>query len=142
MHTLDELELLARHWSNIFGKALDPSTSLGPRKELALHESPLDANAVEIQQALRGLQRLQQLSDEPKQRWAAEALFYAHVRCGSELRRSGEVYLTLGLGKKKRPTLLTEEKRRALIAKGLRRYDLACSLFLENNLLVEHPKLP
>lgn len=131
MHTLDDIELLARHWPNIFGKALDPSTPLGSRKEFSFQRlSPLDANADEIQQALRGLGRLQQLADDPKQRWAAEALFYAHVRCGSELRRSGEVYLTLGLGKKKRPALLSEEKRRALLTKGLRLYDRARSVYL------------
>src|SRR4051812_23784757 len=111
MHTLDDLELLARFWSSIFGKALDPSVPLASRRELSLQRpSPLDEHADEIQRALHVLERLQQLFDNPTQRWVAEALFYAHVRCGSELRRSGEVYLALSFVKKKRPAILSEER--------------------------------
>jgi hypothetical protein len=134
-HDLNDLDFLARHWAVLFGRSLDLAAILGVQG-LALNRSDrldsIDDKSQEIQLALRGLDRLLKMSASRSQRRSGEVLLYARVVCGSEARLSGEAFLVLAQTySTKKPKPLTEERRRALIDKGRKLYNQACTLYLK-----------
>jgi hypothetical protein len=132
-HDMNNLDLLAQHWAVLFGRSLDMAAMLGVQGLSISRADRLDSiddKSPEIQVALRGLDRLLAMAAKPSQRRAAEVLLYTRVVCGSEARRSGEAFLVLAQAySMKKPQPLTEERRRALIEKGRKLYNQACSMY-------------
>jgi hypothetical protein len=134
-HDLNDLEFLAKHWSVLFGRSLDPNTVLGVQG-LTLHRADrldtIDEKSLELQAAFRALDRLLELSENPSQRRDAEILLYTRVACGSKARQSGEAYLVLAQAySTTKPKTLTEARRKKLIEQGRYLYNHACSLYLK-----------
>jgi hypothetical protein len=138
MFNLEDLDLLAQLWPVIFGRSLDLSSlsavfgSSAPRSGRSDH---IDNKSSDIQSALRTLDRLMLFASQPTTQRYAEVLLYARVYSGQEARRSGTVYLELGLwlspAQRKKP--LIGARREQLIAQGRILYEEACAVFTQEN---------
>jgi len=131
-HNLSDLDLLAKHWSTLFGKALDPSSITGVQGLLLSRSGRpdwIDCKSLEIQRALLAMDRLYQIYTVPKTKQSAEILLYARVVCGDEVRLLGTMYLKIALAYRSAPKKMTPTKEKVLISAGKKLYDLACAAY-------------
>jgi hypothetical protein len=130
VHNIYDLDQLARQWPILFGKALDLSNAIEATKvPYSGRPDFVDDKSPEIQQALRALDRLHQLHQNPNTRRAAEVLLYARVACGTEARTQGKAYLRIALIYRSAPKKMTPSKEKALIELGRKLYNQACATY-------------
>lgn len=131
-HRISDLEYLAKYWSVIFGKALDPSGVTGVQGLVLTRSGRLDSvdeKSPEIQRALRALDRLHELHQQKATRQAAEVLLYSRVMCGEQARVGKAMFLSLGLAYRSAPKKMTPAKQRVLVEIGWGLYDAACAVY-------------
>jgi hypothetical protein len=131
-HSLDDLEMLARHWPVLFGRSMNHEEILGVQGLSQNMGRPdhIDDKSPEIQAALRAITRLQQMSADPEQKRLAEVLLYARVYCGATARSTLDFYLTLELRFMQQPPKnLTQARKKKLSHQGALLYNKACESY-------------
>lgn len=134
---LHELELLARHYTAIFGRAQDPTAptqSPDAWRRAQGRPNRIDCASSELTRAYRAMDRLRAMAQEGVEgRRHATIMSRLYVTLGPQARTQREVYIEIALTylKKKRPKKLTQEAQRMLWEKGLRLANAATRAYLK-----------